>query len=115
MFQHIGMLTLQPSATADQITGIVDGLRALVDVVPGLERADVAPDAGLADGNASLMFTMTFGDQAGWEAYRTHPAHVGVITEHIAPVLVSKVFVQVAAGDVRTSVATEPSTADAAR
>jgi hypothetical protein len=96
MFQHIGMLTLKDTVTPADIDRIDEGLVALVGVVPGLVSADVSRDAGLTVDNATLLFRMGFAAQADWEAYRTHPAHVAVITERIAPVLASKSFVQLA-------------------
>jgi hypothetical protein len=98
MFQHIGMLTLKPEATAADATNIADGLIALAGVVPGLLRAEVSRDGGLSEGNAALVFRMEFAGQADWEAYRSHSAHVAVITDRIAPVLASKSFVQVPDG-----------------
>ncbi|MGY1841315.1 MULTISPECIES: Dabb family protein [unclassified Modestobacter] len=105
MFQHIGMLTLIGTATAADADSIADGLLALPGVVPGLERAEVSRDGGLGAGNAALHFRMVFAEQADWEGYRSHPAHLAVITERIAPVLASKVFVQVPEGASRVATA----------
>lgn len=94
MFQHIGMLTLKDAATPADADHIEEGLLALLGVIPGLEGAEVARDAGLAEGNADLVFRMSFATVDDWKNYRVHPAHVAVITERIAPVLASKAFVQ---------------------
>lgn len=96
MFQHIGMLTLKPETTAEQKAGLAAALEALVGVVPGLQSAVVTLDAGLREGNADLIFRMVLDDRAAWEGYSAHAAHVAVITEHIAPALLSKSFVQIA-------------------
>ncbi|GLY29649.1 Dabb family protein [Kineosporia sp. NBRC 101731] len=95
MFEHFGMLRLKPEATTAQRTAIVDGLNALTDVVPGLLEAHAAQDAGLRDGTADIIFRMVFADREAWTAYGTHPAHVAVIQDRIAPVLASKLFGQV--------------------
>lgn len=95
MTVHIGMLTLVDTATPADRESIRDGLEALVGVVPGLEKADVRFDLGLKEGNASIVFAMTFDTEQSWQAYGGHPAHVAVVTERIAPVLASKAFVQV--------------------
>jgi hypothetical protein len=94
MFQHTGLLTLIETAGLEQRQTISEGLTALVGVVPGLLSAEVRTDAGLQDGNADLMFTMTFTDRAAWQAYGSHPAHVEVKRTAIGPVLRSKVFLQ---------------------
>jgi hypothetical protein len=88
------MLTLVETATPADRESIRDGLEALVGVVPGLLSAAVRFDLGLKEGNAALVFAMTFDSEESWRGYGSHPAHVAVITERIAPVLASKSFVQ---------------------
>jgi len=95
MTVHMGMLTLVESSTLADREFIRDGLEALVGVVPGLEKADVRFDLGLKEGNAALVFAMTFDSEESWRGYGAHPAHVAVVQERIAPVLASKAFVQV--------------------
>ncbi len=95
MLLHIGMLTLAENAGAAEREAIAQGLHDLVGVVPGLLRAEVRVDAGLKDGNASLLFTMTFEGEEAWRAYGDHPAHRAVLTDHIVPVLAAKAFLQV--------------------
>jgi hypothetical protein len=94
MFNHVGHLTLSPDAGDARLDAIASGLLGLPGVVDGLVEAQVVRDAGLVEGNASLRFQMRFESQAAWEAYKTHPAHVAVVQEHIGPVLVAKAFVQ---------------------
>ncbi|MGX7724696.1 Dabb family protein [Rhodococcus pyridinivorans] len=94
MFNHVGHLTLVPTATSDHIGRIADGLLELPELVEGLVSAQVVRDAGLVEGNATLRFHMRFGSRDDWAAYRAHPAHVAVVTERIGPVLESKSFVQ---------------------
>ncbi|GGL17406.1 Dabb family protein [Nocardia jinanensis] len=103
MFNHVGHLTLVPETTDAQIEGIADALLALPDRIDGLVSAEVVRDAGLSDGNATLRFHLRFEAQPAWEAYRTHPAHVAVIADHIAPVVSAKAFVQYDDNTVRTS------------
>jgi hypothetical protein len=92
---HIGMLTLAPEATQEHRETIVDGLADLVGVIPGLVSVRAGYDMGRSDGNADLIFLLEFDSEESWQSYRTHDAHVAVITERIAPVLASKSFVQV--------------------
>jgi hypothetical protein len=102
-FNHVGHLILAEGVTDEQIAGIVDGLVALHGQVDGLLSAQVVRDAGLTPGNAHLRFHMRFDTQASWEGYRTHPAHVAVVKNHIGPVLGSKAFVQYDDADVNTA------------
>ena len=96
MFSHIGILTLKPTVSEEQVRGLSAALEALVGVVPGLLSATVERDARLREGNADLIFRMQFDEQSSWEGYSAHPAHVAVITNHIAPHLQAKTFLQVA-------------------
>nr|WP_269329703.1 Dabb family protein [Kineosporia babensis] len=89
------MLQLTPEATAQQRAAIVDGLNALPGEIPGLLEAHAGQDAGLREGNADITFRMVFAEKSAWEAYGTHPAHLAVIKDRIAPVLSSKLFAQV--------------------
>lgn len=92
---HIGMLTLIPEATHGHRSAIIEALAELVGVIPGLVSVRAGYDLGVTEGNADLLFLLEFDNEESWRAYRTHDAHVAVITEHIAPVLASKSFVQV--------------------
>ncbi|WP_104106273.1 Dabb family protein [Nocardioides sp. 616] len=103
MFNHVGHLTLSADVTDAQVEAIAAGLLALPGRIPGLAEAEVVGDAGLSEGNASLRFHMRFDSQADWESYRTHPAHVAVVKESIAPVLAGKAFVQFEDSAVRKS------------
>ncbi|WP_110239836.1 Dabb family protein [Nocardioides gilvus] len=99
MFQHIGVLTLVESATDEQRDALAQALRDLVGQVPGLSGAKVLTDAGIRDGNADVLFAMTFDDQDSWAAYGAHPAHVAVVETHVKPVLAAKVFIQTTGPD----------------
>ena len=94
MFNHVGHLTLVPDTTDAQIEGILSGLLGLPAQIDGLVEAQVVRDAGLTPGNANLRFHMRFESVEAWQAYKTHPAHVAVVTDHIGPVIGSKAFVQ---------------------
>ncbi|MFI5427877.1 Dabb family protein [Aeromicrobium sp. UC242_57] len=102
MFNHVGHLTLVPEATDAQVDAILDGLLGLPAQIDGLAEAQVVRDAGLVPGNANLRFQMRFESVEAWQAYKTHPAHVAVVTDHIGPVLAGKAFVQYADDEVRT-------------
>lgn len=105
MFNHVGHLTLTAEAGDARIEGILTGLLGLPGQVDGLVEARVVRDAGLVEGNATVRFHMRFESQAAWEGYKTHPAHVAVITDHIGPVLGSKAFVQYDDAAVRSATA----------
>lgn len=96
MIYHNVMLTLKENATAEQRDAIVDGLRDLPALIEGVKEIDVHVDLGLAEGNASVFFRMSFDDEDSWRAYSAHAAHVALANEHIKPVLGSKTTIQFA-------------------
>lgn len=96
MITHIGMLTLIETAGERHVAAISEGLLSLAALIPGLQKVTFGKDIGLNSTNASLIFQLTFDSEESWREYATHPAHKAVISELIAPVLKSKMFVQVA-------------------
>lgn len=92
-FRHIVLLSFA-DATGEQRQAIADGLRALPDQIPEIRRYEVGVDLGLAAGNAHLAVVADFDDQAGYEAYRDHPAHRSLITEQIQPILTARTAIQ---------------------
>ena len=95
MFTHLGMLTLDNTATNEQRSSIAEGLAGLVGVVDGLVSARVGLDLNLTEGSASLVFLMEFNSEDAWRAYSSHPAHKALVTERIAPILTSRASLQV--------------------
>lgn len=90
-FRHVVLLTLDEGADVD---GLLDALRALPDEIPELRSYVVGRDAGVSEGNATVAVVADFDDEAGFLAYRDHPAHQRVIAERIAPHLVARTAVQ---------------------
>lgn len=95
MFTHVGMLTLVPEATEADSRNIVEGLSDLVGVIDGLIGVQAGYDLGLREGNANVVFFLTFESQEAWQAYQDAEEHKAVIRDRILPVLASKAFVQV--------------------
>ncbi|MET4637293.1 Dabb family protein [Mycetocola sp. 2940] len=94
MITHIGMLTFAPTATDADRQAIADGLAAMLGQIDGLTSVAVAQDAGLKDGNAGLIFQLSFDSEDAWRNYGAHPAHQKLVAERIAPVIVAKSFLQ---------------------
>ncbi len=90
-FRHIALLTFAPGADVD---AIAQALHALPAQIPELRRYEIGRDARLAPDNAHLAVIAELDDQAGYEAYRDHPAHQAVIAELITPHLIARTAVQ---------------------
>lgn len=81
------LLQLVDGVSDAAVERIVDHLRALPSVVPGIESYEVGVDLGLAEDNARLSVIAEFADEQTYLAYRDHPEHRRVIEEQIRPVL----------------------------
>ena len=77
-FRHVVTFQFHEDATDDQIAAVTRGLETLPGLIPEIADYRVGPDAGI---NEYLV-------------YRDHPAHLGVIAEHIRPILASRAAVQ---------------------
>ncbi len=94
MFRHIVLLTLNADAPEGQSDIIVKALRDLPATIPELASYVVGQDAGLAEDNADIAVVADFANGDDYEVYRTHPVHVAVIQESIAPFLAGRTAVQ---------------------
>lgn len=90
-FRHIVLLTFDDDCDVD---GVIEGLRSLPAQIPELRDYVVGRDAGLGEGNATVAVVADVDDEAGWVAYRDHPAHQAVIAERIRPHLVARTALQ---------------------
>ena len=81
-FRHVVLLTLDDACDVD---AVVAALRELPAAIPELRAYDVARDAGLVDGNATLSVVADFDDEQGWRTYTDHPAHQQIIQDKIRP------------------------------
>lgn len=94
MLRHVVMIRLAEDATEADITAIVDGLGTLPGLVPEIRSYSIGRDAGISDGNFSLVIVGDFDDEAGYQAYASNADHVAVITKYIKPFLVERSAVQ---------------------
>lgn len=94
MFRHIVLFTWSAEATPDQIDAVFEGLQGLPDAIPEIRGYTFGRDAGLAEGNYDAAVVGDFDDQAAYEVYASHPAHLDLIAERIRPVLDRRVAVQ---------------------
>ena len=90
-FRHVVLLTF---ADGTDVDGIAAALRQLPAQIPELRSYVVGVDAGIGEGNAQLAVVADFDDEAGYLAYRDHPAHQQVIAERIRPALTARAAVQ---------------------
>ncbi len=68
---------------------IKSGLEGLVGVVPGLLSAKVHINP-MDSSNASMMLDTSFENEADYDVYKTHPAHIAV-AEYVRSVVCERV------------------------
>lgn len=94
MLRHIVLLRFDDTTTSAHLDDLVQALSELPGKVPSIRRYEVVRDAGLADDNAQVAVLAEFDDRDGFLAYRDHPDHVKVITDHIRPRLAGRTALQ---------------------
>ena len=93
-FRHVVMFRWNDAADDAGRAAVAAALATLPAQIPEILDYRFGPDAGLAEGNWHFTVVADFADQAGYEAYRDHPAHLAVIAEHIRPLLAARAAVQ---------------------
>lgn len=95
MVRHVVTLTFRPDLSDDAIDDVVAEIAALPTLVPTVRSYSVGRDLEVDGGNATVAIVADFDDVAAYEAYRDHPEHRRVITEHVRPVLTSRSAAQI--------------------
>jgi hypothetical protein len=78
MIVHIVCWKYKPEATDAQRREHVERLRALKDLVPGMESFDVGSDILGLDRSYDTGLVGVYADRAALDAYSDHPEHVKV-------------------------------------
>ena len=88
MVRHIIVWTLKDTFSAEEKVlvkqGIKEGLEGLQGQIPGLLEIHVYTE-GLASSTADLMLDSVFTDEAAYQGYKKHPAHVAVADGKVRP------------------------------
>ena len=92
--RHLVLMQFHEGTDPAAIQALVDGLRALPEQISVIADYKVGPDIGLADDNWDFAVTADFESVDDFHTYRTHPAHVAVIRELIAPHVAKRLAVQ---------------------
>lgn len=90
MIRHVVLFKWAPETSQEAKDHVGAGLAELPAKIDVLRAYRFGPDAGLADGNWDYSVTADFDDAAGYEVYRDHPAHTGLIAERIAQHVVAR-------------------------
>ena len=93
MFRHVVLLKWIPEVTAEQRRAAVEGIRTLAQL-PGICQLSVGEDAGAEPDTYDLVIVADFPDEAGYLAYKNHPAHRTLIAAVTEPIRAARAAVQ---------------------
>lgn len=94
MFRHCVMMRFRDDATDEQKQAAVDHVATLRERIPEIVDYSVGFDAGLRDDNFDMAAVGDFATKADYEVYASHPFHLEVIQNHLAPILAERAAVQ---------------------
>lgn len=79
MVKHIVMIDFKAENKKENMQKVKRMLEALVEQIPTLKSMEVGINFSQEERAMDLSLYTTFDDQAGLEAYATHPAHLEVL------------------------------------
>ena len=88
------LLRWNDAADPAALAGMTEGLASLPAQIPELLDYRFGADLALAEGNWDFAVVADFADEAGYTAYRDHPAHQAVIGERLGPLVAERGAVQ---------------------
>ncbi|MCC6445925.1 MAG: Dabb family protein [Armatimonadetes bacterium] len=86
MVEHIVFFKIRPQATPEQKQAMVDGLKSLAKLIPGIARLSVGENFSDRSRGFTYGLVVRFTDRAALEAYLPHPAHQEVVEKYIRPI-----------------------------
>ena len=96
MIRHVVVLTFKPGTTADQVAAAKARLDALPATIPQIRAYTTGPDIGGSPGHGDFAVVGDFDDLDGCRAYLTHPDHVAAVAETLAPIIATRIALQIA-------------------
>mgnify|MGYP000925308789 CR=1 FL=1 len=94
MIRHVAMFKWNDEVTEAHVRAASTALDGLPEVIDALLDYRHGPDLGLVDGNFDYVVVADVADEAGFFAYRDHPAHQAFITGFIAGHVAQRCAVQ---------------------
>jgi len=85
MLRHVVLLTLSDDTPEGQSALIKRELMRLPALLPQIKQYEVGIDAGISEGNATIVVISEFENEADYQSYAIDEEHVRIISEHIKP------------------------------
>jgi len=94
MIRHVAMFKWNDDVLPAHAAATGAALDGLPEVIASIAAYRHGPDLGLVDGNFDYVVVADFEDEAGFFAYRDHPAHQAFIKGFIAGHVAQRCAVQ---------------------
>lgn len=95
--RHVALFRWAESTTPEQVADIERRLAGLPGSIPQLRAYAFGADLGIGSGNFDFAVVADVDDEAGFVAYRDHPAHQEVLGV-LRPLLAERAAVQFPTG-----------------
>jgi hypothetical protein len=90
MLHHVIELRFHESTTDEQVQEMADGLLGLRKQIDTIRSMRMGRDLGLRADNFDFASLLEFDDQAGYLAFRDHPAHQQWVHDHVRPIITER-------------------------
>jgi hypothetical protein len=94
MFRHCVMVRFTDGATDEQKEICRAGIASLPDLIPEIVTYTVGFNAGDREDNFDLAAVGDFASKADYDVYASHPEHIRVVQECIAPISAGRAATQ---------------------
>ncbi|MBC9731592.1 Dabb family protein [Nocardioides marmotae] len=90
MLHHVIELRFNDDTTDAQVEEMAAGLRGLREQIDTIRSMRMGRDLGLRADNFDFASLLEFDDQAGYLAFRDHPAHQQWVHDHVRPIIAER-------------------------
>jgi len=87
MIRHVVLLSWNEKCTDDSVQAVTDGLAALPGKIPEIRSYQFGPDVQIDRRNADYALIADFENEADYQIYVKHPAHIEFLKNVSGPIL----------------------------
>jgi hypothetical protein len=95
VIRHVVLFRFRRDVSAERLAMFDAAVRALPGAIPAIASAVAGPALGLQRDGLDYVLMLDFVDREAFQAYKAHPAHRGLIDDHIRPCVAESVRAQV--------------------
>jgi hypothetical protein len=94
VLRHVVCFRFREGTIPQDVAALSDALAALPGQIPEIRAYAFGADVGADEGNHDFVIVGDYDDVDAWRRYLAHPAHVALVTHHVAPIAENRVAVQ---------------------